>query len=219
MALRIEGELYIVESQDGWYWPTHGIQRTKFSDWIILADNADFHVCHLPLNAEARAKFNKTAAVKAFEELEGLPYGYHTFLFGWIDTPENNWPPLMPPKFVPIVFSILSNIIPSTTDIFIEQALNVRLNTTGLKFGEIAGTAADRNLTIEDLLAQPEQDGVIYHGLLPRDGQSYVCSSFVAAMYKAAGLLGDIQGTEFTPRDVYTLAVFDTTSPRPQQCV
>ena len=25
MALRFDGELYIVESQDGWYWPTHGI--------------------------------------------------------------------------------------------------------------------------------------------------------------------------------------------------
>jgi hypothetical protein len=34
--------------------------------------------------------------------------------------------------------------------------LNKRLGTVGLKFGEIAGTAADRNLTIEDLMAQPE---------------------------------------------------------------
>jgi hypothetical protein len=87
---------------------------------MIWAENADFHVCHLPLNAEARAKFDETKAVKYYETLEGLPYGYHTFLFGWIDTPENNWPPLMPPKLVPIVFSILSNIIPATTDIFIE---------------------------------------------------------------------------------------------------
>jgi hypothetical protein len=52
----------------------------------------------------------------------------------------------------------------------------------------------------------------------PRDGESYVCSAFVAALYKAAGLLGDVHGTEFTPRDVYTLNVFDTTSPLPQAC-
>jgi len=25
MALRFDGELYIIESQDGWYWPYHGI--------------------------------------------------------------------------------------------------------------------------------------------------------------------------------------------------
>ena len=30
MALRFDGELYIVESQDAWYWPTHRIQRTPF---------------------------------------------------------------------------------------------------------------------------------------------------------------------------------------------
>lgn len=29
-ALRFDGELYIVESQDAWYWPVHRIQRTPF---------------------------------------------------------------------------------------------------------------------------------------------------------------------------------------------
>jgi len=30
MALRFDGELYIVESQDAWYWPVHRIQRTPW---------------------------------------------------------------------------------------------------------------------------------------------------------------------------------------------
>ena len=30
MALRFDGELYIVESRDGNYWPRHGIQRNKW---------------------------------------------------------------------------------------------------------------------------------------------------------------------------------------------
>jgi hypothetical protein len=30
VALRIEGELHILESQDGWYWPKEGIQRNTF---------------------------------------------------------------------------------------------------------------------------------------------------------------------------------------------
>jgi hypothetical protein len=34
MALRFDGELYIVESQDAWYWPTPNLQRTKWADWI-----------------------------------------------------------------------------------------------------------------------------------------------------------------------------------------
>lgn len=34
VALRFDGELYIVESQDAWYWPTPNLQRTKWADWI-----------------------------------------------------------------------------------------------------------------------------------------------------------------------------------------
>lgn len=41
-----------------------------------------------------------------------------------------------------------------------------------------------------DLMAIPEIDGWVYN-----DGESYVCSSFVAAVYRAGGLLVDIEGT------------------------
>lgn len=34
MALRFDGELYIVESDEAVYWPTVGIQRHKWADWI-----------------------------------------------------------------------------------------------------------------------------------------------------------------------------------------
>jgi hypothetical protein len=60
----------------------------------------------MPLSAESRAKFNETAAQEFFFKTEGTPYGYHNFLFGWIDTAENNWPPLLPQQFVPIIFGI-----------------------------------------------------------------------------------------------------------------
>jgi len=45
------------------------------------------NVAVLPLSEESRKKFNVTAAVEFFKKVEGLPYGYHNFLFGWIDTP------------------------------------------------------------------------------------------------------------------------------------
>lgn len=218
MALRFDGELYIIESQDGWYWPRHGIQRNKWSDWVQWARNADFHVTHMPLSPEARAKFNETAAQEFFYQTEGLPYGYHNFLFGWIDTAENNWPPLLPPAFVPIVFSILEDFIPNTTDIFITQALNMRLGTSGLNLKQVAGEAARRNKTIEDLMAMVEVEGWEYHGMEPRDGKSYVCSAYVAAAYQAAGVLNQINGPEFTPRDVYSLGIFDMNFKRPTIC-
>ena len=38
IAMRDQGELYVVEIQSTWYWPTHGAQRTKFANWIKYAD-------------------------------------------------------------------------------------------------------------------------------------------------------------------------------------
>jgi len=118
MALRFDGELYIVESQGAWYWPHKGLQRNKWADWVQYAENCDFSVLHLPLSDEYRNKFDEKAANKFFFETEGLPYGYHNFLFSWIDTPEMNWPPLVPTHLVPIGFGILEKIDPSTVDIF-----------------------------------------------------------------------------------------------------
>jgi len=62
---------------------------------LIWAENASFHVAHIPLSEDSRAKFDNDKAVKFFESVEGLPYGYHNFLYGWIDTAHNNWPPLL----------------------------------------------------------------------------------------------------------------------------
>lgn len=66
IALRFDGELYICESQDAWYWPTHGLQRTKWADWILQAEDADFHVTWMPLSDSQRKQFNETAAQEFF---------------------------------------------------------------------------------------------------------------------------------------------------------
>ena len=78
----IDGELYVLESQDGWYWPTAGIQRTKWEQWIEWAYNADFNVAILPLREEYRNKLDEKKANEWFINVaEGLPYGYHNFIF------------------------------------------------------------------------------------------------------------------------------------------
>ena len=64
-------------------------------------------VAVLPLSEESRAKFNVKKAVEFFKGAEGLPYGYHNFLFGWIDTPKDNLPPLLDSNFVLAMFSYL----------------------------------------------------------------------------------------------------------------
>jgi len=96
MALRFDGELYIVESQGAGFWPNFGIQRTKWADWIKQAEDSSFHVAWLPLNAEKRAQFDEKAANDFFFQTEGLPYGFHNFLYGWVDTANDNWPPILP---------------------------------------------------------------------------------------------------------------------------
>jgi len=220
MALRFDGELYIIESQDGWYWPIHGIQRNKWADWVTWARNADFHFVHMPLKPEARERFNEAAAQKFFFDTEGLPYGYHNFLFGWIDTAEDNWPPLLPQQFGPIIFALLEKVAPATADIFYSQAINKRLGVESLKIEELAALAGERGLTLDDVMALPEEEGWEYHGIEPRDGRAYVCSAYVAAVYQAAGMFYPdiINGPEFTPKDVYTLDIFDLDYKRPAIC-
>ena len=152
---------------------------------------------------------------------EGLPYGYHNFLYGWIDTASDNWPPILPNEGVPIVFSVLEQIMPETAYIFFTEALNKRLDVEDKNISEIAMIAAERGMSVQDVMAMVELDGWEYTGEEPREGLSYVCSAYVAAMYKAAGLFGDfkVQATEFTPRDVYSLNFFDLEYPRPDACV
>ncbi|CAI2364448.1 unnamed protein product [Moneuplotes crassus] len=215
MALWIDGELHVIESQDAWYWPKHKIQRNTYKQWVEWARNCDFIVAILPLKDEYRAKFNNTAALEFFESVEGMPYGYHNFLFSWIDTVDKNIPPTIPKEFLPVALEMYGEIMPKTIDTFFLQAMNFRLNTKGLNFREVVAEAALRNTTILELMAQPELDGWMYS-----DGYSYVCSCFVVAVWKAAGIFGDLEinAVEFTPKDVYQLNVFNTTAAISEKC-
>lgn len=125
-----------------------------------------------------------TAGVEFFKKMEGFPYGYHNFLFGWIDTPDGNYPPLLDSTLVLVVFSYIERLYELPMRMILTEALNMRLGTKGLNLGEIAIEVAKRGMQFEDLMAQPEKDGWYYS-----DGYSYVCSAFVAAVYKAGGLL------------------------------
>lgn len=216
VVLTIDGEKYVVESQDGWYWPKLNVQRTPWKQWMKFAENADFNAAILPLRDEYRAKFNNADAVAWFKWMEGYPYGYHNLVYSWIDTPEKNWPSLMAPKLIPALLDIVDRIIPDAVTSIFTEGLNMRLGTSGLSLREVTVEAESRNMTLEDLMAVPERDTWIYS-----DGPSQMCSALVIGVYKAAGLFGDlkVEATEFTPKDVYQLDVFNKTAVRPEKCV
>eukprot|EP00743_Colponemidia_sp_Colp-15_P001755 GILK01001916.1.p1 GENE.GILK01001916.1~~GILK01001916.1.p1 ORF type:complete len:580 (+),score=78.82 GILK01001916.1:43-1740(+) len=215
VVMRVDNILSVCESQDGWYWPTHGIQCTPWAKWVEQAAAADFHVAILPLKPELRARFDNDKAEAQYKSVAGLPYGYHNFLFGWIDTPRDNYPAHLVAETALAVFALIDRLAPKVTETFINQALNFRLGTKGLNMAEIYAEMDRQKISPADLIAKVEDDSWVYS-----DGPSMVCSVFVTSIYKAAGILGDIEinATEFTPRDVYTLNIFDTNSNRPAQC-
>lgn len=119
-------------------------------------------------------------------------------MFGWIDTIDQNYPPLLDSNLVMVVFSYIERLMELPIKKILTEALNMRLGTKNLKMSEIAVEMTRRGMTMQDLMAQVEKDGWWYS-----DGYSYVCSAFVAAVYKAGGLLPEIEAVEFTPKDVF----------------
>ena len=63
---------------------------------------------------------------------------------------------------------------------------------------------AKKGMIMSEVMAIVEEDGWKYEGFY-HDGESMVCSSFVTAVWKAAGLFGDlkINAVEWLPKDVY----------------
>eukprot|EP00756_Hemistasia_phaeocysticola_P036574 Hpha_TRINITY_DN16649_c0_g12::TRINITY_DN16649_c0_g12_i1::g.182802::m.182802 len=214
-----QGDLFVHESTDKTaYWPNPNIQKTPFKEWIELARAADFQVVHLPLSAEARAKFNTTAALEWFRHVEGMPYGYHNFLWGWIDTEEGNLPFPLGWQLLEVAFGLIQKYEPAIAVKMWGEAFNKRVGTQDVPTVELINAAVEKNITFGDLMSMPEKDSWVYS-----DGLSMVCDVFVCSMYKHGGLFGDmadeIQCTEMQNWDVETLAFFDTAPKRPQACI
>jgi len=107
---------------------------------------------------------------------------------------------------------------------FLAQGLNFRLGTKGLNIQQAYMAAAKRGISFTQLVTMPEQDSWVFQndpGMKP--GPSMVCDVFVMRMWKAAGIFGtlvnEIQATEFTNWDAYSLNIFDGNYTRPAACV
>lgn len=220
MAMRFDGELYVIESYGGSFRPDDGIFRTPWAQWMTEMRASDCFVSWMPLSADFKAKFDEQKAQDFFHAHEGSQYGISNFLFGWIDTPYSNWPPLIPRYLLPILMSFIETVRPEFTDKLFGEGLNKRLGTTGKSISQLAGIAAEQGLNLQEVMAMVEEDGWIYNGLNPAS-EAFVCSAFVTGVYKAAGIFGDlvINATEFTPGNVVEMKIFDTETPRPQACI
>lgn len=103
----------------------------------------------MPLREEIRKNFDNKKAVDFFWETEGLPYGYHNILYGWIDTPRDNIPPLLPNEFVPILFSVVEMFNPTLAYNFFTEALNFRLGTKNLDIAGVAAASAEMGMSVQ----------------------------------------------------------------------
>jgi len=57
------------------------------------------------------------------------PYGYHNFIFGWVDTETMNFPAMLSGELVAPVFSIIEMISSEAAYEVYTAALNMRVNS------------------------------------------------------------------------------------------
>jgi hypothetical protein len=231
--------LFIYEStaKDA-YWPVNGIQKTPIRAWLARAETAQMNVLLAPISADAARAFNTTAAMAFFAETEGLNYGYLNFLWGWIDTPNKNFP-TVPPTFtyglnednVEQIFLLIDESTAATPrSNIIGQAMNKRIGTANLTMPGVMRYAFEK-LGIKrfgDIYSMPEQDSWRYATLRdgkPVQGRAMVCCAFTCHMWKHGGLfkaIGDeINCGEQTLWDIYSMKIFDDAklgAGRPEVC-
>lgn len=149
-----------------------------------------------------------------------MPYGYHNYLFGWIDSPLDNLPQTLPGQLIAPVFSLIESFAANTTQLFFADALNQRLGVSGKNLSEISNLAGLKNMTVMEVASLVEEDSFVYHGYY-HDGIARTCSPFVTEMYMKGGIFGDliINSAEFTPKDVYFMDIFEAKPERPQACI
>eukprot|EP00003_Mantamonas_plastica_P031931 TRINITY_DN848_c0_g1_i3.p1 TRINITY_DN848_c0_g1~~TRINITY_DN848_c0_g1_i3.p1 ORF type:complete len:264 (-),score=70.90 TRINITY_DN848_c0_g1_i3:172-963(-) len=201
---------YVVESINPY------ISKTPWQEWVKTANEWNWLVGVLRLKPEHQATFKQNIgkAQQFVNSMIGHPYGFHNYLFGWIDTPEANFPSPITQQTLATVFQLVDIVKPAIAVRMWGEALNKRLGTHGLNVAQLFDAMNQRNLTFGQVISMPENDTWVYS-----DGLSRVCSTFVMSLYKETGVIGpDIQATEFTPRDSYSTALFDPNWKRPAAC-
>ena len=205
------GELFVLQSN------TNGINETRISDFWAANDGQG--IALLQLDETVRSKMDLKKAWGWFETVKGQPYGYANFLFGFLDTPNDNYPQLFDVDSFTTLITMLDNfpiVGKKAIDLVWNRALNKRLGTNGLNWPQIIKEATYRGITLGELIAIPEKEEWTYNGK-----KQYVCSAFVVGLMYHSGVFGKdlpLVPQEFTPRDLMELKIFQNADERPEQC-
>jgi len=190
-----------------------GVARTPMAQWLERARASEAEVAWLQLRNDVRRRFNETLGLAFLHAEEGSFYSPRAVFFGAVDS--DDYP--FSSDLLPFVIRYLQELDPALFSTVFQDALNTRLGNTSYSTFEdiLVATAADGNMTIQSLMALPEQDSLSAH--------SFSAGSLPTAFYRAAGLFGarvEINAQEFTVKDVYQLDFFNTTGQRqrPQLC-
>eukprot|EP00347_Sterkiella_histriomuscorum_P020910 403335991 len=202
MALWEQDELWIIESQDAQYFESgkRGVQKNKYEDWLDLANAADYDVAWIQMKEQLRnSTFNLTSAWEFYNDTEGRPYGHGQQIYSIIDTVDKNYPLPFQKENVAMIIKYLYELNPQVYNDWLKDGMKKRLGLTGKnkdfdKYEDLYIKAlVDSNLTIPQLLAIPENDSFGYENA---DGSQqlpkYSSSTFIAAMYKAAGMFSNL---------------------------
>ncbi len=211
VAFRIDGELFILESEED------GVIKTRYKEWVKRYKNNGYMISWLPLKEEYRKMFNAEKALEFYKSIEGQAFGYYNIFFTGFDNAKANLPGYLDSEILLLISSLMEKFDDKVINKYLIKGLNKRLNSNFRTIHEIASEGARRGQLFEELLATPERDEWLYD-----NGYNYVCSALVTGIYKAAGLFGDmkINAKEFTPRDIYQLVLIDNDfkDKRPQVC-
>ena len=215
MAFRwSNGTLMVVESTDTTaYWTAPNIQMHTWQEWLPLARAADFNIMLLAPSDETQANFDSVKAQQYIEGTLGLPYGYHNFIFGFMDHVNSqgileNLPYPATWQLFEVLFGVISGFDPAIAEKIWELALNFHGHTNGLNTAQLANHAVESlGISFGELMAIPESDDWVYP-----DGPSMVCDVYACSIFKHGGVFGpmgdNITCSEFTNSDLYDLAIF-----------
>jgi hypothetical protein len=221
-------ELYVMESTDAnpfgkVFWPPpYGIIKHEFSVWISLAQQANYHMALLPLAKQYADAFNEKAFWTWFYGVQGMPYGYHSMLFSFLDTfnPTQNLPLPLDSNFFSAALNTAEMFLKNTTagvSIFsmftwgLNKRLGASCNTLSCIIDMTVQNQAAKQpvASLMEAIAIVDQDKWIFG-----TNYSMVCSEFAAHAWKAGlqtsfPVWQSIQANEQTPRDNYQMGMFD----------
>lgn len=146
-------QLFVVQSNGKGIW-----KQPVDAFW---EENDGTGIAMLPLHPDWRAKFDTEKAWDWFETVNGQPYGFANFLFGYFDTPDENFPQLISVDAWMTFIMILNDIPlvgPKLVDFVWTRALNKRLGTEGLNFKQVVEETMKKGMTLGELMAIPEKE-------------------------------------------------------------